>query len=107
MNVKKLNKLLAMTASDEIEEARTAAFMLCKMLREGNADLSRLASGPASRMPADGYVRMQRAYETASYYESLRKKQREQEIAERKRARERWTNKRAKSESWADWSKSW
>ena len=42
MNIDKMQKLLALTASDQEEEARTAAFMLCRMLREGNADLSRL-----------------------------------------------------------------
>ena len=44
MNIDKMQKLLAMTASSQQEEARTAAFMLCKMLREGNADLSRLTT---------------------------------------------------------------
>ena len=42
MNIDKMQKLLALTASSQEEEARTAAFMLCRMLREGNADLSRL-----------------------------------------------------------------
>jgi hypothetical protein len=95
MNVNKMDKLLAMTASSQVEEARTAAFLLCKMLREQGADLSRLVSQPEQRgmTSYDAYVR------------SVRKAAQEERSSRRtkKSAPEPVT---VKSE-WTTWAKSW
>jgi|TARA_R100000084_G_scaffold108558_1_gene71524 hypothetical protein len=104
MNVEKLEKLLAMTASSEVEEARTAAFLFCKMLREGNADLYRLVSKGV--ISVDACVRKQ-AEERDRFYESIKKKQREEDARERRKARERRANQKAKAQTWSDWSKCW
>jgi hypothetical protein len=100
MNIKKMEKLLRLTASDHEEEARTAAFMLCKMLREGKADLSRLNSSQplvdrmqetARRQEAQRKAREQATRYAAQHRENLRKRQEEwqKEVrAQRQRERE-------------------
>ena len=96
MNVNKMDKLLAMTASSQVEEARTAAFLLCKMLREQGADLSRLVSQPTEQRGMTSYE---------AYVRSVRKAAQEERNSRR-------TKKGApgpvtvKSE-WTAWAKSW
>lgn len=99
MNIDKMQKLLAMTASSQQEEARTAAFMLCKMLREGNADLSRLTTRQSmhARVTSDVWPksdaakqrereeRMAREYERARRQRQHEREQREAAAKERAR----------------------
>ena len=91
-----MDKLLAMTASSQVEEARTAAFLLCKMLREQGADLSRLVSQPTEQREITSYE---------AYVRSVRKAAQEERNSRR-------TKKGApdpvtvKSE-WTTWAKSW
>ena len=94
MNIKKMEKLLQLTASDQEEEARTAAFMLCKMLREGKADLSRLNSSPAEAGRSQPLV--DRIQEIAKRQEAQR---RAKWHAERYAAQHR-ENLRKRSEEW-------
>ena len=100
MNIKKMEKLLRLTASDQEEEARTAAFMLCKMLREGKADLSKLNSSQplvdriqeeARRQEARRRAKDQAERYAWQHRENLRRRQEEwqKEVrAQRERARE-------------------
>lgn len=110
MNIKKMEKLLALTASDQEEEARTAAFMLCKMLRDGKADLSKLnTSQPlvdrmqeeARRQEAHRRAKSQAERYAWQHRENLRRRQEEwqKEVkAQRERAREERDWQRSKKE---------
>ena len=127
MNIKKMEKLLRLTASDQEEEARTAAFMLCKLLREADADLRQLATPVATGNPMtdpDAFRKAEAAYNArkaerkryeAQHREVLRKRQEEwqKEVrAQRERAREERQEKvrKAKAENserikseWTQW----
>ena len=96
MNVNKMDKLLAMTASSQVEEARTAAFLLCKMLREQDADLSRLVSQPSAQRGMTSYD---------AYVRSVRKAAQEERNSQRTK-KGATDPARVKSE-WTAWAKSW
>ena len=110
MNIEKMKKLLALTASDQQEEARTAAFMLCRMLRENKADLSRLTSSQPLVDRMQEAARRQQAHRRAKseaeryaqqHRENLRRRQEEwqKEVrAQRERAREERDWQRSKKE---------
>ena len=109
MNIDKMKKLLALTASDQEEEARTAAFMLCKMLREANADLSRLTAPQTlyQRMQADQWPKSdaRRERERRDQAHERRKAAYQKHAAQQRAAQ--WREKREKTrQSWSEWAES-